>query len=440
MGENQNWNQLGEQIKGAVNDAILSGNYSNLNRLVKDTVNMAVDEAKYQTKNAIDGINKEISKEINKEINKKSVHVDTHYKEQNGYREYNTGKIKNKTYNDTIVQPKYNAGKNEVVNVKAKNEIRVNKVGKVPGVLFVVFGSIGLGITCLVALTRLIWALFGMNVGVGTFIVFGVFILGFSYMIGHGCSLQARVKRAMRYAGICGQKMYADISELASHIGKKKKFVVKDIRKMLESGFFPEGHLDEQGTSLILSNDVYKNYVDAEKSRKVREEQEKAAKLVENNPVREENSVKEQPESISELDALILDGNEYIRKIRNQNDMIAGEVISNKLYRLENLLKEIFAQVKAHPEKMEQMRRFMEYYLPTTLKLVEAYSEFDKVSEPGEDILQAKEQIENTLDTINDAFSELLNNLFQDRVFDVTTDAQVLQTMLSRDGLVKDEI
>ena len=86
------------------------------------------------------------------------------------------------------------------------------------------------------------------------------------------------------------------------------------------------------------------------------------------------------------------------------------------------------------------MRRFMEYYLPTTLKLVEAYSEFDKVSEPGEDILQAKEQIENTLDTINDAFSELLNNLFQDRVFDVTTDAQVLQTMLSRDGLVKDEI
>ena len=69
-----------------------------------------------------------------------------------------------------------------------------------------------------------------------------------------------------------------------------------------------------------------------------------------------------------------------------------------------------------------------------------AYSEFDKVSEPGEDILQAKEQIENTLDTINDAFSELLNNLFQDRVFDVTTDAQVLQTMLSRDGLVKDEI
>ena len=62
------------------------------------------------------------------------------------------------------------------------------------------------------------------------------------------------------------------------------------------------------------------------------------------------------------------------------------------------------------------------------------------MSEPGEDILQAKEQIENTLDTINDAFSELLNNLFQDRVFDVTTDAQVLQTMLSRDGLVKDEI
>ena len=196
--------------------------------------------------------------------------------------------------------------------------------------------------------------------------------------------------------------------------------------------------MDEQGTSLILSNDVYKNYVDAEKSRKVREEQEKAAKLVENNPVREENSVKEQPESISELDALILDGNEYIRKIRNQNDMIAGEVISNKLYRLENLLKEIFAQVKIHPEKMHDMHKLMNYYLPTTLKLVQAYSEFDDVEKPGEDITKAKQQIENTLDTINSAFNELLNSLFRDKVYDVTTDAQVLQTMLSREGLVKE--
>ena len=80
----------------------------------------------------------------------------------------------------------------------------------------------------------------------------------------------------------------------------------------------------------------------------------------------------------------------------------------------------------------------MNYYLPTTLKLVETYAEFDRVSAPGEEILAAKAEIENTLDTINQAFTELLNNLFKDAVFDATTDAQVLKTMLAREGLMNE--
>ena len=80
----------------------------------------------------------------------------------------------------------------------------------------------------------------------------------------------------------------------------------------------------------------------------------------------------------------------------------------------------------------------MNYYLPTTLKLVESYEEFDRVSSPGPDIVKAKAEIENTLDTINAAFRELLNTLFQNAVFDATTDAQVLKSMLAREGLMKE--
>jgi 5-bromo-4-chloroindolyl phosphate hydrolysis protein len=72
------------------------------------------------------------------------------------------------------------------------------------------------------------------------------------------------------------------------------------------------------------------------------------------------------------------------------------------------------------------------------LKLVEAYAEYDKVSAPGPEILQAKSEIENTLDTINDAFTQLLNNLFQDSVWDVTSDAKVLTTMLTQEGLTQE--
>ena len=81
----------------------------------------------------------------------------------------------------------------------------------------------------------------------------------------------------------------------------------------------------------------------------------------------------------------------------------------------------------------------MNYYLPTTMKLLEAYKNFDDVSVPGEDIKKAKTEIEKTIDIINEAFAELLNKLFQSTVFDVTTDAQVLQTMLAKEGLTKND-
>ena len=121
--------------------------------------------------------------------------------------------------------------------------------------------------------------------------------------------------------------------------------------------------------------------------------------------------------------------------LRFIHDQIPGEAISTKLTSLERLLREIFNSVREHPEQMHRMHKLMDYYLPTTLKLVEAYEEFDRVSAPGDDIIAAKAEIENTLDTINQAFRELLNNLFQDAVFDATTDAQVLKTMLAREGL-----
>ena len=117
------------------------------------------------------------------------------------------------------------------------------------------------------------------------------------------------------------------------------------------------------------------------------------------------------------------------------NDNIPGEEISAKLFRLENLLKEIFEGLKEHREQRHQMKKFMNYYLPTTLKLVEAYEEFDEMEAQSQEIIEAKLEIEKTLDTINCAFEELLARMYRDTAFDVTTDAQVLTTMLVKEGL-----
>ena len=107
---------------------------------------------------------------------------------------------------------------------------------------------------------------------------------------------------------------------------------------------------------------------------------------------------------------------------------------------MEDLLKEIFRRLEESPNQMSKMRKLMNYYLPTTINLLQAYSEFDDVSAPNQDIISAKSEIEKTIDIINEAFTELLNKLFQESAFNASTDAQVLQTMLAKEGLTKNSI
>ena len=259
------------------------------------------------------------------------------------------------------------------------------------------------------------------------------FLFGFIFMIDRGCMRRNRIKRAERYVALCGGKSYIDIEELARQMGKSKKHILKDVKKMIKLGIFPEGHLDAQESCLILDDATFRGYLKLERERKALEMEEKVARMQEKQKAK--GAYVMQEKQIGDEQPLIKEGNDCIRKLRKLNEDIEGEVISAKLSSLENLLQEIFDRVKEHPEQMPQMQKFMNYYLPTTLKLVEAYREFDDVSVPGADIASAKIEIEQTLDTINQAFAELLNKLFRSTVYDVTTDAQVLQTMLAKEGL-----
>ena len=92
-----------------------------------------------------------------------------------------------------------------------------------------------------------------------------------------------------------------------------------------------------------------------------------------------------------------------------------------------------------HPEKLPDIRRLMNYYLPTTLKLLKAYEEFENQPIQGDNIKTGKQQIEDTLDTINLAFENLLDQLFADDVLDVSSDISVLETMLKQEGLTGSE-
>ena len=131
----------------------------------------------------------------------------------------------------------------------------------------------------------------------------------------------------------------------------------------------------------------------------------------------------------------LLVDNEYIRKIRECNDAIPGEAVSEKMYRMELLTKRIFERVEQDPDSVEDIRKLMEYYLPTAVKLLEAYEKLDAQPVQGENILSSKKEIEDTLDTLNIAFEKLLDDLFQETAWDVSSDISVLKTMLAQEGL-----
>ena len=102
---------------------------------------------------------------------------------------------------------------------------------------------------------------------------------------------------------------------------------------------------------------------------------------------------------------------------------------------METIISKIFDRVERHPENIPDLRKMMDYYLPTTVKLLEAYQELDGQPVQGENITTSKKEIEDTLDTLNEAFERLFDSMFQETAWDVSTDISVLKTLLAQEGL-----
>lgn len=442
MSHNPQFNNIGEQITSALNDALATGNYEGLKSVISDTVTSALNEAgaasskawqQRQTWNQQQDELKRRQEEWKRqqEIKEQQERAARERKEK-AEREQREAALRQR--NEMIQQQRYQ---------KTGLLVEVKNKGLVAGILFIVFGAIA---NIPLAILSLIGVLSGW--GAAGYLLF--FLLVSIFFICFGKSKIELIEKAKRYVRLCGNKMYGEVEELAAQVGISPKKVERELRKILQKGIIPSAHMDKKGTNLMLNEVIYKQYTDAEKARVLREKEEKEnekAKIREKKEKgKKEKEQKESAEPLAaetveqktEFEQMMEEGQECIKKLRNLNDMIPGEAISSKLYQLENLLKEIFQRVQKEPTQMNRMHKVMNYYLPTTLKLVEAYREFDMISNPNDDIMSAKAEIEETLDTINEAFEELLNSLFQDKVLDITTDAQVLQTMLASEGLTKE--
>ena len=155
-------------------------------------------------------------------------------------------------------------------------------------------------------------------------------------------------------------------------------------------------------------------------------------------PVKEEK--KEEPPKAEttgnpEIDALIKERDRAVSEMRRLNDAIQDETISAQIDRLEATTKKIVERVAEHPEKLPQIRRFLNYYLPTTLKLLNAYDRADSAGISGANVDGTKGKVEDIMGTIVTAFDKQLDALFGDEALDISTDITVLEQMLAREGI-----
>ena len=148
--------------------------------------------------------------------------------------------------------------------------------------------------------------------------------------------------------------------------------------------------------------------------------------------------VPEEPKTTGnpELDKMVSEGQKALDEMRRLNDSIQDAAISAQIDRLEQVSGKIFRQVQKDPTQLPQIRKFMSYYLPTTLKLLRAYDDMSHQGVQGENITGTMERVRGMMGTIVTAFERQLDSLFGDQALDISTDITVLDNMMAREGLV----
>ena len=231
------------------------------------------------------------------------------------------------------------------------------------------------------------------------------FFVGGATTFFYGRKMQRRRNRIERYKAVMGERDHIGVAELMAVTGKKRGVVEKDIDYMVQKNLLGVGAFYDAGRGVLFrSADAYQKFL-----------QERTKK--ENLTPREANE--------GYAGAL--------RAIREANDRIPDPVFSEKLDRMEEVAGKIFREVEAHPEKQKQASAFFDYYLPTTLKLLATYSEFEEAGIEGENLRSAKARIESIMDNLLENFEKQLDELYRSEALDVDADIRVMESMLNRD-------
>ncbi len=238
---------------------------------------------------------------------------------------------------------------------------------------------------------------------------------GFGAMIAAGASRLSASKK-LRLLADAAEKLNVQkglsVEMLADLTHQTKKKALKKLRSYIHKGWL-NAWLDDETETLYLTAEDY------------RAAKEKAAAA----------AAQPQPEKAETGDApLNLDtARRFAAVLEKEQQLMQDAQAREELAAMHKTTTAICDWLEAHPESQPKTRRFAEYYIPTTLKLLHTYN--DVQGQQGENAETIRRDIAGILHTLNQAYENLYNNLLSDVAMDISSEIAALQGMLANDGL-----
>ena len=416
--------ELGDKIKKIIDTAVSTKDYRQMTEDIKQTVGQTVNSA---VNSAVDSGSEAIKNGLNNVFG-----TGNSQSGDSGVYRNKTKEFEEKRRREREQEQERQRIEKEKAKEKMLTLYERNTGGRMKGMMIAVSGGIlasGMG------LGTLVLSIFGAAGHMSSLVTGGTCFMAVGALTGvgllaGGIKKLGKLERFQKYIDTLGNHTYCNFEQLSAAVNKPVKFVKKDIKKMIDDRWFRQGHIDEQETCLITSNETYLQYTQMQKALEQKKQEE------EKHQAEQERNRKNTPPEVQEV---LNKGNEFLDKIHRSNDAIPGEEISAKISRMELIVEKIFERAQKHPEIIPDLKKLMNYYLPMTVKLLDAYEEMDQQPVQGENIQASKKEIEDTLDTLNQAFEKLLDSAFQDTAWDVSSDISVLHTLLAQEGLTDDD-
>ena len=287
------------------------------------------------------------------------------------------------------------------------------------------FGGAGIGL----GVTTLVGAM-ATNLAIASAAIFVPFAVISAVLFGKGIFSSSRARRVKQYSQIWMGKQYVMIDDIESKVRWNRK---KDIHYLTKKDLIIGAQLDEGGTCLLLTDESKSQYENAMNAKRVREEEEERKRALEEAM---ENASFEQ----KEIYRIKKEGQDYLKQLADIKAQIKSLDVTAKISHMEVLAARIFVCASEHPESISRTDKLFKYYFPSVMKLLNVYEDMEKQPIQGENIQKSKREIEESLDTINQALEKLFDEMFQNVAMDISSDIQVLEVMLKQDGLTEDEL